>query len=99
MIQVQVTMTSSKGYKPVSCLIDAENKRYAQEHLTELKTKGIQKICQKRLWNNHHLKDFGYTKVKMRIYDKEKIEAENAARYERIKRERGWIKQEEEKKE
>ena len=27
----------------------------------------------------------------MREYDKEKIEKENAERYEKIKRERGWI--------
>lgn len=30
----------------------------------------------------------------MRIYDKEKIEKENAERYEKIKRERGWVKEE-----
>lgn len=95
-MQVQVTMMSTKGYKPVSCLIEAKDKKDAQDHLTEIKTKGIQKICQKRLWNNHHLKQFGYVKVKMRIYDKEKIDAENEERYERIKRERGWIKQEQE---
>ena len=27
-------------------------------------------------------------------FDKEKIEKENAERYERIKRERGWVKEE-----
>ena len=28
--------------------------------------------------------------MKVREYDKEKIEAENKARYEKIKKERGW---------
>lgn len=28
--------------------------------------------------------------MKVRVYDKEKIEAEKAARYEQIKKERGW---------
>ena len=48
------------------------------------------KICQKRYWTNADLKKYFYTRVKIREYDKEKIEKENAERYERIKKERGW---------
>lgn len=92
MIQIQVTLTSTTGkYKPVSCLINVESKEYFLEHKKEIQQKGIIKICQKRYWQTYHLKQYGYTKCKMREYDAEKIAKENAERYERIKKERGWI--------
>ena len=95
MIQAQVTLLCSTGkYRPVSCLVDVESEQYFIDHKKEIQTKGIQKICIKRLWQSYHLKQYGYTKCKMRVYDKEKIEKENAERYERIKRERGWVKEE-----
>lgn len=95
MIQIQVTLLSTTGkYKPVSCLVDAESGEYYLEHKKEVQQKGIIKICQKRLWQQYHLKQYGYTRCKMRVYDKEKIAKENAERYEQIKRERGWVKEE-----
>ncbi len=88
--QIQITLFSDKGYKPVSCLVEVENVEYYKEHLKEVKAQGIQKICNKRYWEKYHLIQYGYTKVKMRIYDKEEIKKEKTERYERIKRERGW---------
>ena len=92
----QVTLTSVNGkYKPVSCIVNIEQAETAD--LTQIKAskdeivkKGIVKIAQKRYWTNADLKKFGYTKVKCRLYDKEKIEKENVERYEKIKEERGW---------
>lgn len=91
-MKIQITLFSNAGYKPVSCIIEAEN--ITAENKKELQNRGIIKICQKRYWQKFHLKQYGYTKVKIREYDKEKIEAENKARYEQIKKERGWIKEE-----
>jgi hypothetical protein len=93
--EYQVTLfTPDNKYKPVSCIVQQDtaiakeigNKVYTQK----IKTKGIQKICNKRYWSGQDLTRYGYTKVKIREYDKEKIAAENAERYEKIKKERGW---------
>ena len=91
--EYQITLTSTSGkYKPVSCIVKRDNKEVLEKgrdvFIKELQQQGIIKICQKRLWNNSDLKRYGYTKVKVREYDKEKIAKENAERYERIKEEK-----------
>lgn len=97
--EYQVTLICETGqYKPVSTIVKAntdELKKIGKvAYLANIRTKGIKKICEKRYWGNLDLKKYHYTKVKMREYDKEKIEKENAERYESIKRERGWVKNE-----
>lgn len=90
-MKIQVTLISNRGNRPVSCLIDnIESREYFLSHKDEIRKQGITKICQKRYWGKRELLNYGYTKVIMREYDKEKIEKENAERYERIKKERGW---------
>lgn len=87
MVEYQVTVKCSDGkYKPVSCIVkskevDLSNKREKQC----LIEKGIQKICAKRYWTNQDLRRYNYTKVLVRLYDKEKLAQEAAARYEAIK--------------
>lgn len=90
--QYQVTLFCESGkYRPVSCLIKKDAASAFDAQLKEtLKREGLLKICQTRGWDSRDLKEYGYTKIKIREYDKEKIEAENAARYEKIKQERGW---------
>ena len=91
--EYQITLISTSGkYKPVSCIVKKDSKEVLEKgrdvFIKELQQQGIIKICQKRLWNNSDLKRYGYTKVKVREYDKEKIAKENAERYERIKEEK-----------
>ena len=91
--EYQITLTSTSGkYKPVSCIVKRDSKEVLEKgrdvFIKELQQQGIIKICQKRLWNNSDLKRYGYTKVKVREYDKEKIAKENAERYEKIKEEK-----------
>lgn len=85
--QYQVTLsTTNNKYKPVSCIIttdlDLENNK------KEIINLGVTKICQKRYWTKRDLVNYGYLKAKVRLYDKEKIAEENAARYEKIKQEK-----------
>ena len=83
-MQYQVTLTCTTGkYRPVSAIVETDSTDKAI-----IQTKGIQKICIQRGWSSTELKKYGYTKVKMRIYDKEKIAIENKARYEKIKEEK-----------
>ena len=91
--EYQITLTSTSGkYKPVSCIVKKDSKEVLEKgrdiFIKELQQQGIIKICQKRLWNNSDLKRYGYTKIKVREYNKEKIVKENAERYERIKEEK-----------
>lgn len=88
-MQLQVTIISDH-YKPISTLVEMPIKQYLAKNFTPYKEKGIIKICQKKSWTKQDLDRYGYTKVKYRVYDKQKIEEENAKRYEKIKKERGW---------
>ena len=91
MIDLQCTLFSTTGkYKPMSTIVKVESVTYYNTHKTEVQTRAIQKICAQRNTEWWCLKRDGFTRMKVRVYDKEKIEAENAARYERIKKERGW---------
>ena len=84
-MQYQVTLICENGkYKPVSAIVTVET----ETEKSVLSRKGIEKICIARNWTKKDLQRYGYTKVKMRVYDKEKIERENKERYEKIKEEK-----------
>lgn len=90
MIQYQITLIdNSNKYRPVSTLISSEpidlNNSIAKK---EIITRGIKKICAQRYWTNLDLKKYGYTAIKIRVYDKEKIDKENVERYNKIKEEK-----------
>lgn len=88
MLNYQVTLTSTTGqYKAVSTIVKAE-KITTKEEKQKVINKGIIKIAQQRRWTNTDLKKFGYTKVKIREYDKAKIDKQNAERYEKLKQEK-----------
>ena len=83
----QVTLTTTTGkYKPVSCIVTTD--LTLEDNKKEIINKGVVKICQKRYWTQRDLKNYGYTKAKVREYDKEKIEQENKERYEKLKQEK-----------
>lgn len=88
-MELQITILSEK-YKPISTLVQMPMKEIVAKNFKPYVEKGIIKICQKKRWLSSDIKKYGYTKVMHRIYDREKIEKENAERYEKIKKERGW---------
>ena len=88
--EYQVTLVCASGkYRPVSCIVKKDTNVIAsigkEEYTKQIRKAGIAKICQKRYWSVADLKKYDYTICKIREYDKEKIEAENKARYEAIK--------------
>ena len=88
--EYQVTLMCASGkYRPVSCLVRKDTDAIAsigkEEYAKQIRRAGITKIYQKRYWTNADLKRYEYTTCKVRVYDKEKIDAENKARYEAIK--------------
>lgn len=69
--QYQVTLFCTTGaYKPVSCIISKDSVDITTmgklEYVKDIKTKGIQKICNKRYWGAADLKKYGYTTIKVR---------------------------------
>ena len=83
--QYQVTLICENGkYKPVSTIVTMEETTDRKAIMRE----GQKKIMIKRYWSMADLTRYGYTKGKLREYDKEKIEKENAARYEALKEEK-----------
>ena len=89
MKQIQISILCDTGvYKPVSTIINVPSIKDFNNNQKQYRQEGIRKICAKRNWDNSDLKRFGYTQVKCRIYDKEKIAKENAERYEQIKQEK-----------
>lgn len=80
--QYQVTLICESGkYKPVSTIVTMEETTDKKAIMRE----GQRKIMIKRYWSMADLTKYGYTKGKIREYDKEKIEQENIARYEALK--------------
>lgn len=91
MATLQFTLFSTTGkYKPMSILIEVPSIKEYNNNPEEYKKKAIRKMCIQRKTDGYYLKKYGYTQMKVRVYDKKKIEQENAARYEQIKKERGW---------
>ena len=92
--QYQVTIMCRNGkYKPVSCIISMEQMEDVdytadKEKKRLIKNLGVTKICQQRYWTINDLKKYDYTRIIIRLYDKEKIDAENKVRYDAIKEEK-----------
>ena len=75
--QYQVTMVCATGrYKPVSTIVTIEqnnddNLLLNPKKKKEIIDKGIIRICQKRYWTSREVIQYGYTKVKARVYEKQ----------------------------
>ena len=90
MIELQVTLYSDKGRRPLSTLVKVESMHDYNLNKTKIQMQAVQAICAKRYMTASDLRKYGYTGIKVRVYDREKIKQENTARYEQIKKERGW---------
>lgn len=91
MITIQCTLFSvTNKYRPISTLLEIESVAYYNTHKQEIQQRAIDKIAVQRKTERWCLKRDGYIRMKVRVYDKEKIEKETRERYEKIKKERGW---------
>ena len=81
-MQVQITLfDKNKRYRPLSTLIEVPNMEYVTNNKKALINKAYQQIATKKYMLSSQLYDEGYTIVKMREYDKEKIQTENMVKY------------------
>ena len=88
LMQLQVTLFDERGkYKPVSTLVEMPKKEVIAKNFKPYRDKGVQKICAKHYWTAKDIKKY-FTQVKIRIYNEEKVKAENENRYNEIKRQK-----------
>lgn len=97
LIEYQVTLFCPDGrYKPVSAIVKKDMAYIRScskgQLIKDLRKEGVQKICIKRNWTSADIRAYGYTELKIRRYDREKIQIENAERYQQIKIEKGWVR-------
>lgn len=79
MIKLQVTLFCESGkYKPISTIVNIESMEYYKENKKQVQQKAIENICHKHYTSWNDLKNNGFTKVKVREYDIEKIERDKA---------------------
>lgn len=88
-MQLQVTVFHKENkFKPISTLVEIPMTEVVKKNYQPYKVKAVEKICLKRNWTYNDMMKLGYNKISCRIYDKQKIEEDNAKRYEQIKREK-----------
>ena len=74
--QYQITLFCTTGaYRPVSCIVNRQQESDTDESQDKtirktLQREGVKKICQKRYWQLSDLNKYGYTKYKIRPYEK-----------------------------
>ena len=73
-MKLQVTLFATNGkYRPISTLINIESMEDYNEHKRKYQEKAILSICHNRRTTWKELQDNSYTKIKVREYDKNKI--------------------------
>lgn len=76
-MKYQVTMVCITGqYRPVSTIVTIEqsnddNLLLNPEQKAHIIATGIRRICQQRFWTKRDVIKYGYTKVKVRVYEKQ----------------------------
>ena len=90
MTEIQVTFCSDYGRRPLSVVIKVPSVRAYTENLQYYNKYALARILLKRHMKPKDMVEYGYTKIKARVYDPVAIEQEKAERYEQIKKERGW---------
>ncbi|MGN0992925.1 MAG: hypothetical protein ACI4PE_03300 [Bacilli bacterium] len=74
MIELQITLfDKNKKYKPMSTIVKIESIDYYNTHKAEVQKRAIENIAHQRKMLPSEIIKAGYTQVKTRVYDKEKI--------------------------
>lgn len=83
MIKMQLTIFDKEGhYKPISTIVEVESVDYYKANKGKVQSIAIQNICHNRCISFKELQKQGYTVIKAREYDKEKIAATNKKKKE-----------------
>lgn len=73
-MKIQLTFFQKENkYKPVSTLLEVESMEYYEQHKAETQRRALLNIAHQRKTTPKELINQGYTKIKVREYDIEKI--------------------------
>lgn len=82
MIKLQVTLVHKDNtYRPISTLVEIESMDYYTQHKAEVQRKALEKMAHQRKMLPSEIVKQGFTKVKTREYDIDKIKAEQEYKY------------------
>lgn len=74
MIKLQVTLfDKANKYKPMSTIISIDNINYYNTHKAQVQKRAIENIAHQRRMLPKEMIELGYTQVKVREYNQEKI--------------------------
>lgn len=83
MIKMQLTIFDKEGhYRPISTIVEVESVDYYKANKSKVQSIAIQNICHNRCISFKELQKQGYTVIKAREYDKEKIAEANKKKKE-----------------
>lgn len=83
MIKMQLTIFDKEGhYKPISTIVEVESVDYYKANKSKIQSIAIQNICHNRCISFKELQKQGYTVIKAREYNKEKIAEANKKKKE-----------------
>lgn len=71
-MKIQVTLVSTEGYKPISTIVEVQEEHYSVAREIA-KVKGVIKIMAQRSMSYTELRKYGYTTIKMRKVEEEKV--------------------------
>lgn len=70
-MQVQITLISNNGRRPLNAIIECQSWVDYQEHKVVYREKAIARICANRYMSIADLKRYGYTTIQAKIYHKD----------------------------
>lgn len=73
MLFIQITLVSSKGYRPMSTLIPVKSLNDFIQNKQDYQQKAATTICAKRGMTVQDLEKYGYNGIKCRVYDKDRL--------------------------
>ena len=76
-MKLQVTLFQKEGkYKPMSTVLEVKSMEYYKTHKKEVQRKALENIGHQRYLTVQEIIQRGYTQVKVREYDIDKIQAQ-----------------------
>lgn len=75
-MQFQITLTSNKGYRPISTIIEAKDAADFLQNIREYRLRAVTRMLAQRHWTDADRVKYGYTTLKQRVYDPARFEQE-----------------------
>ena len=68
MVEVQISLFSSKGYRPMSTILTVPSAADYNEHKEQYKKLAVVKMCQQRSMTTYDLRKYGYNEIRVCLH-------------------------------